>query len=109
MTGKGTPDDRSERELMHTFVVECYWPGMIEADARNTLDRVLRLGGEAAPGRSLRSLGCILVPSDGMALFLFRAPSEDVVRHFGGVAEVPFDRIVESVLVGFGQQSRPGR
>jgi len=89
---------------MRIFVVECYWPGMIEEDVRNTLDRVIHLGGEASPGRSLRSLGCILVPSDGMALFLFHAPSEDAVRRAGRLAEIPFDRIAESVLFGLGPQ-----
>jgi hypothetical protein len=38
-----------------------------------------------------------------MALFLLTAPSEDVVKRAGRQAEVPFDRIVESVLVGFDQ------
>jgi hypothetical protein len=98
------PDDHSESESMRTFVVECYWPGMLEEDARNILDRVIQLGGKASPGRSVGSLGCVLVPGDGMALFLLTAPSEDIVRRVGQVAEVPFDRIVESVLVGFGQQ-----
>jgi len=89
---------------MRTFVVECYWPGMLEEDARNILDRVIQLGGKASPGRSVGSLGCVLVPGDGMALFLLTASSEDIVRRAGQLAEVPFDRIVESVLVGFGQQ-----
>jgi hypothetical protein len=94
---------------MRTFVVECYWPGMIELEARATLDRVVRLGGEALPGQSVRLLGCIVLPTDGMALFLFNAPSEAVLKHIGGLAELPFDRVVESVLVGFDQQPRPGR
>jgi hypothetical protein len=89
---------------MQTFIVECFWPAMLEEDARNTLDRVIHLGGGTSPVWSVRSLGCVLVPSDGMALFLFRAPNEDVVRRVGQLADLPFDRIVESVLVGFGQQ-----
>lgn len=89
---------------MQTFVVECYWPRMMEEEAWDTLDRLLRIGPELSPAQAVRSLGCILVPSDGLALFLLRAPSEDVVRQIGGLAEVPFDRIVESVVVGFGQQ-----
>jgi hypothetical protein len=32
-----------------------------------------------------------------MALFLFAASNKDVVRGVGQLAEVPFDRIVESV------------
>jgi hypothetical protein len=75
----------------------------IEAKAPETLNRVVRLAGEAAPGEAVQYLGCILVPADGIALFLFAASNEDVVRGVGRLAEVPFDRIVESVLVGFGQ------
>jgi hypothetical protein len=94
---------------MHAFVVECYWPRMREQDARRALDRVTRLAGEASRGRSVRSLGCVLVPSDGMALLLFTASNEDVVRGVGRLAEVRFDRIVESVFVGFGPEPRPDR
>jgi hypothetical protein len=93
---------------MHAFVVECYWPGMLEQDASRALGRVTGFAGEALEGRSVRSLGCVLVPSDGMALFLFAASNEDVVKRVARLAEVPFDRIVESVLVGFGQP-RSGR
>ena len=100
--------DHSQPKPKHSFVVECYWPGMIENDARNVLDRVTGLAGEALPGRSVRSLGCVLLPSDGMALFLFKASSEDLVRSLGQLAEVPFDRIVESILFGFGEP-RPDR
>jgi hypothetical protein len=93
-------DEHGEGKEMHAFVVECYWPGMIEEDAKNTLDRVDRLGGKASLG-PIRSLGCILVPADGMALFLFEARNEQEVRRMGQLAEVPFDRIVETALVGF--------
>lgn len=91
-------------EPMRIFVVECYWPGMNEDDVSDTLHRVNRLVGIRSPGRAPRSLGCILVPSEGMALFLFEASSEDAVRRVGRLAEVPFDRIVESALFGFIRQ-----
>jgi hypothetical protein len=93
---------------MQLFMVECYWPGTIEAKATETLNRVARFAGETWPGEAVRLLGCILVPADGMALFLFAASSEDVVRGVGRLTEVPFDRIVESVFIGFGQL-RPDR
>ena len=86
---------------MQTFVVECYWPGIIEDDARATLDLVVRLSEEALPGEGVRLLGCIVVPSDGMALFLFHAPSESMVNDISRWAEVPFDRIVQSVYIGW--------
>ncbi|MGH8513043.1 MAG: hypothetical protein ACREV8_03695 [Gammaproteobacteria bacterium] len=89
---------------MKTFMVECYWPGTIEPKAPESLNRVVRLVGEAVPGDSVRFLGCILVPADGMALFLFRASSEDVVERIGRLSELPFDRIVNSVHIGFDQE-----
>jgi hypothetical protein len=35
-----------------------------------------------------------------MVLFLFRGPSEDLIRERSTLAEVPFDRIVESIQIG---------
>jgi hypothetical protein len=64
---------------------------------------LLRVGREDSLAERVRCIGCILVPSDGMALFLFSAPSEDAVRRLGQLTEIPFDRIVESILLGFGQ------
>ena len=92
---------------MQTFVVECYWPRMFEETTWDIRDRLLHVSREAMPAYGVRSIGCILMPSDGLALFVFSAPSEDVLRGIGRLAEGPFDRIVESVLVGFGQQPRP--
>jgi hypothetical protein len=86
---------------MQTFMVECYWPGTIEPKARETLNRVVRLAGEPVREEAVRCLGCIFVPADGMALFLFRAATEDMVRRIGRLSELPFDRIVHSVHIGF--------
>jgi hypothetical protein len=36
-----------------------------------------------------------------MALFLFTASNEDVVRSTGRRCDIPFDRIVEAVNLGF--------
>jgi hypothetical protein len=90
-----------------TFVVECYWPDMTEEHVEDALERLARSGGEGPDRDPVRSLGCILVPSDGMALFLFRGPSSAMVRDHSEKAEVPFDRIVESIQIGLGA-SRAG-
>ena len=90
---------------MQTFLVECYWPQISEGEARASLHRVVRLGGEASPGQAVQSSGCILVPADGMALFLLSAPSEAAVTRIGALTEVPFDRILESVHIGFPHQT----
>jgi hypothetical protein len=47
-------------------------------------------------------VGCFLLPSDGLALFLLRAPSEVEVEALGRRAEMPFDRVVEAIRVGPG-------
>jgi hypothetical protein len=86
---------------MKTFMVECYWPGTIEQKAPESLNRVVRVVAEAVPGETVQFIGCIVVPADGMALFLFRASREDVVRRIGRLSELPFDRIVHSVYIGF--------
>jgi hypothetical protein len=89
---------------MKTFVVECYWPGLSEEQARDILARIGRVAGEASPREKAWPLGCILVPSDGMALYFLAAPSEAIVRRIGSLAEAPFDRIVEAVHIGFHHQ-----
>ncbi len=84
---------------MDTFVVECYWPGLSEDEALAVLSHVADLAAGASSGDSARSLGCILLPSDGMAMFLFCAPNEAVVREIGRRALVPFDRIIRSIHI----------
>jgi hypothetical protein len=103
-TALSMPDGIGRSQPVKTFMLECYWPGTIEQKAPESLKRVVRLVGESLTGEAIRFLGCILVPADGMALFLFRASSEDIVRRIGQLSELPFDRIVESVLVGFGTE-----
>jgi len=86
---------------MPTFVVECYWPGITEEQVRHALARLGRVGVGAATDESAGRLGCILVPADGMAIFLFRAPSALRLAETAQQAGLPFDRIVESIHVGF--------
>ena len=57
---------------MPSFVVECYWPGITEEQVRHALALVGRARNGSGAGEPVSRLGCILVPSDGMAVFLFR-------------------------------------
>jgi hypothetical protein len=80
-------------EATATFMVECYWPEMTENRVREVLERVARTeSGRAQP--KVRPLGGLLVPSDGMVIFLFDGTSA-AIRDAAKTAEVPFDRIVE--------------
>jgi hypothetical protein len=55
--------------------------------------------GSGRPDNPIRSIGCILVPCDGLALFLFEGPSSAAVHNQSTRAGVPFDRIVEAVQI----------
>jgi len=83
---------------MRTFLVECYWPGI--ASDLVSMERVARTAAaRKGSGRSIQWLGCILLPSDGLALFLFQAKDELEVMAVGRLAEMPFDRVVEAIRV----------
>jgi hypothetical protein len=74
-------------------MVECYWPEMTENRVRQVLERVVRTeSGCAQP--QVRPLGSLLVPSDGLVIFLFDGTAA-AIRDAAKTAEVPFDRIVE--------------
>jgi hypothetical protein len=90
---------RLEGGATGTFVVECYWPEITEEQVKEALSRVVPASGAGDP---VQSLGCIFVPTDGMVLFLFRGPTKDRIRDRSESAEVPFDRIVESIHIGLG-------
>jgi hypothetical protein len=84
---------------MPTYVVECYWPEITEDEANEALAGIARTQQNAAARNQVRPLACILVPSDGMALFLFSSPSAADVREAGELIQLPFDRIVESLTI----------
>jgi hypothetical protein len=90
---------------MPTFVVECYWPAITEEQVRHALALLGPAKNAAGTRESIGHLGCILLPSDGMAIFLFRAPSALRLSQTAQQAGLPFDRIVESIHVGFGETS----
>jgi len=74
-------------------MVECYWPEMTEDRVRQVLERVTRTESQHAQPQ-VRPLGSLLVPSDGLVIFLFDGTSA-AIRDAAKTAEVPFDRIVE--------------
>jgi hypothetical protein len=88
-----------QEAVMPTFIVECYWPGITHAQARHALCSTGGTENATATRARARPLGCILVPSDGMAIFLFQSPSFAEVGEAAERAELPFDRIVESIQV----------
>ncbi len=71
-------------------MVECYWPGITEDQVREVLERSGL--SSCPPGQAkVQLLGSLLVPSDGMVIFLFEATSAAAVREAAKLADVPFD------------------
>lgn len=83
-----------------TYVVECFWPGIDEDQANVALVQMAAARKEVGTANQVRAVGCIVVPSDGMALFLFDGPSATSVAEVGRLIQLPFDRVVESLHVG---------
>jgi hypothetical protein len=76
---------------------------MTEELVRSTFGRIASAA-RRQPSSEAEPLGCILMPSDGMVLFLFRASNEAFVKEQSRLSEVPFDRIVESIQIGLYHQ-----
>ena len=84
---------------MPTYVVECYWPEITEKQAEDALTGIMRSQVGVDTHDQVRPIGGFLVASDGMAFFLFVAPSAVMVEAAGETTALPFDRIVESVPI----------
>lgn len=87
-----------------TYVVECYWPEITEELVKVTFGRIAWAARQDSSAEGVQLLGCILMPSDGMVLFLFRAPNEGLIKDQSWLSDLPFDRIVESIQIGLPHQ-----
>ncbi|MBM4382141.1 MAG: hypothetical protein FJ091_02110 [Deltaproteobacteria bacterium] len=77
------------------FLVECFWPGVTRQQVEAASARA-----QAQTGAAVRFLGALLVPSDEVVLFQFRAGSSDEVARAAREAKLPFDRVAESIWLG---------
>ncbi len=76
-------------EGAESFVAECFWPDVQEADLVALDGRVRR----AAADGGVRYLGSILIRDDEVVLCRFEG-SVSAVRALAVRAEIPFDRIL---------------
>jgi len=74
------------------YVAECFWPGVTEADL-SALDARAR----ASTSAEVHYLSSVLMPNDEVVFCFFDGPSAEAVRAVAERAEIPFERIVESV------------
>lgn len=76
-----------------SFVAECFWPGIGEADLAALERRIQRVIAESVTGRAVRYLGSILLRQDEVVLCQLEGPA-DAVREVAVRAEIPFERIL---------------
>jgi hypothetical protein len=88
-------------EATHTYLVECYSPGIgreeVESAAARALDASEAMRVE---GRDVEYVGALLVPADEVVFHVFSSSSPTAVREASSRASVAFARVVESVPVG---------
>ena len=92
-----------------TYIVECFWPGVSEADV-HALDERAAATGRALAGDAAHAeyIGSILVRDDEVLLCLFEG-SLEAVRLAAERAAIPFERILEAIdsTHPAGRQGRP--
>ena len=80
-------------DAAESFVAECYWPDVKEADLEALDRRVAQAAAELAYGAGFRYLGSILLREDEVVLCQFEG-RHDTVREVAVRARVPFERIL---------------
>lgn len=84
----------------HTWLVECFAPGIDDAAVAAAADRVRAVLAEATVhGPELEYLGALLMAEDEVVFHAFRAADVEAVRTVSAAAGLEFERVVESIGV----------
>lgn len=79
-----------------SFIAECFWPGVCEADLRELDERAQAAAAAAGgAGEEVRYLGAILLREDEVVLCRFEGAAV-AVRRAAEAARIPFERILET-------------
>ena len=79
-----------------SFIAECFWPGVREADLRELDERAQAAAAAvSATGDDVRYLGAILLRVDEVVLCRFEGGAV-AVRRAAEEAAIPFERILET-------------
>ncbi|MBA3365822.1 MAG: hypothetical protein H0U03_08565 [Actinobacteria bacterium] len=83
-----------------SYVAECYWPGVTEASMAAAGDRARAAAADLrGEGHDIEYRGSIFMPDDETVLYLVDSTSSDAVRDMASRAEVPWERVVESIAL----------
>jgi hypothetical protein len=81
-------------------MAECLWPGVTTADLAALEARATAIAAATADETDqVRYLGSMLVPQDEVVFCFFAGPSSDAVAAVARRAEIPFERVLESIRV----------
>ena len=76
--------------MAHTYLVECYWPGVDAGAVQAALAR-------ADAEEDVQCIDTILVPEDEIVLCLFKGPSAQAVRAATLRSGLPSERVTPSI------------
>ncbi len=83
-------------EAARSFIAECFWPGVTEAEVEALDARAFAAAAELARGgEPVSFLGSILMREDEVVLCQFEGAAE-TVRRAAELAGIPFERILET-------------
>ncbi len=83
-------------EATSSYIAECFWSGVTEAEVAALDCRAYAFAGKLQEaGEHVRYLGSILMREDEVVFCQFEG-GLDAVRRTAELAEVPFERIVET-------------
>ncbi|MEY2567751.1 MAG: hypothetical protein QOE35_2280 [Actinomycetota bacterium] len=86
-----------------SYLVECYSPGVQRDDVESAATRAGMACRELSDrGTAIEYSGALLLPTDEVVMHLFTSASEDAVRDASERADLPFERILETVAVPSG-------
>ncbi len=92
---------------MPTFLVECYWPGVTEAELRAAAARAQwEAADSTGAGKPVTLLTAWLVPADEVAFLTFAGAAADV-RNVSRQAGIPFERLAELIEVELPERDTP--
>jgi hypothetical protein len=84
-----------------TYLVECYSPRIAREQVEVAGDRAAEASAALRrEGCSVEYVGALLVPADEVVFHVFASGSLEAVKEASVRAKVPFERVVESVIVG---------
>jgi len=84
---------RGMAESVESYVAECFWPDVGEADLEALDRRVQEAAAELAATPPVRYLGSMLLREDEVVLCQFEGTAE-TVRELAERAGIPFERIL---------------